>query len=666
MQGHALERHWAELAGFCEVARPTVLGLFPRQADAAAILASRLRRWRCAVLADPVGSGKSYTALGAAELLGGAPTIVCPAPLVRQWESLLQRSGLCGEVVSDGLLSRRRVGSNKSGPVIVDEGHRFRNLSTRRRASLLHLVRYRSVLWLTATPVWNSRRDLLALIRVSVGPALFENAVGIDRDDAWKLVDRRVDVWNCVCERFVLRRGSLTSLERRCLDYRPNVVPDELSERIDRSAPSSMVFEGEPRELFRRGVARALASSSEAAGAMLNRALLFLIRLQEAQRTGGTLSRNEFLSAFGLDGVTAQCVLPFWFQPGETAVEGLEPIIRELSALVARLERHPFASSEKLEVLVRSLGESKIALVFTEYQATAEAVVGALPERFRPALLTGKTCRIRGVGALDRASLLRAFVSGDASLSEPIRTLVMTPLGAEGLNLQVADTVVHADLPWSHARLEQRVGRADRIGGHGIVRVVTLRPPEALESICAIETTLRRKAGLAPIPESPEYQAGSSRPTDLLGPCVVEATEGWMIEVAPNRFVVRRGDALATPSEMMSALASSAWVGTQSAFKPPGRQRSPGLALTGRTFGLLRSGRHADAKSWLECLEQVFGDAGDSGEAALREGHRPEGMAMGPKPSAIRSALRGDSFRSSLVRDGGCHEIGIPSDDSTL
>ena len=42
--------------------------------------------------------------------------------------------------------------------------------------------------------------------------------------------------------------------------------------------------------------------------------------------------------------------------------------------------------------------------------------------------------------------------------------LVSDELGGEGRNFQFATAVVHLDLPWSPARLEQRIGRLDRMG----------------------------------------------------------------------------------------------------------------------------------------------------------------------------------------------------------
>jgi SNF2 family DNA or RNA helicase len=42
--------------------------------------------------------------------------------------------------------------------------------------------------------------------------------------------------------------------------------------------------------------------------------------------------------------------------------------------------------------------------------------------------------------------------------------LLSTDSGGEGLNLQVAGAVVNFDFPWNPMRVEQRIGRVDRLG----------------------------------------------------------------------------------------------------------------------------------------------------------------------------------------------------------
>ncbi len=42
--------------------------------------------------------------------------------------------------------------------------------------------------------------------------------------------------------------------------------------------------------------------------------------------------------------------------------------------------------------------------------------------------------------------------------------IICDELGGEGRNFQIADAVIHADIPWSPMKLEQRIGRLDRVG----------------------------------------------------------------------------------------------------------------------------------------------------------------------------------------------------------
>ena len=61
------------------------------------------------------------------------------------------------------------------------------------------------------------------------------------------------------------------------------------------------------------------------------------------------------------------------------------------------------------------------------------------------------------------------------------RVLVSDELGGEGRNFQVATAVVHLDTPWSVARIEQRIGRLDRIArpaDRDVLSVVTVGPSE--------------------------------------------------------------------------------------------------------------------------------------------------------------------------------------------
>ncbi|MEP6509797.1 MAG: helicase-related protein, partial [Gemmatimonadales bacterium] len=78
--------------------------------------------------------------------------------------------------------------------------------------------------------------------------------------------------------------------------------------------------------------------------------------------------------------------------------------------------------------------------------------------------------------------------------SEAVSLLLATDLLSEGVNLQDAAVVVHLDLPWTPARMEQRLGRIARMGSrHSQVYSYAIRPPVSAEALIRIESVLREK-----------------------------------------------------------------------------------------------------------------------------------------------------------------------------
>jgi hypothetical protein len=118
------------------------------------------------------------------------------------------------------------------------------------------------------------------------------------------------------------------------------------------------------------------------------------------------------------------------------------------------------------------------------------------------AALTAHGARVAG-GRIDRASVLAQFAPRQSaaawsSRAEHISLLITTDLLSEGLNLQEASVIVHLDLPWNPARLEQRVGRARRLGSrHEVVTVYTLAPPASAVRLLRIEARLETKLQIA-------------------------------------------------------------------------------------------------------------------------------------------------------------------------
>jgi superfamily II DNA or RNA helicase len=200
----------------------------------------------------------------------------------------------------------------------------------------------------------------------------------------------------------------------------------------------------------------------------------------DAWLTIGVFQKRAFSSAYAIaqtvarrletiepstDSNLAQLLLPLVDagepEPADDAPQSLSPVLRDAAAerrLLVALVAHAAAASPcetKLSCLGRllrrldRLGEPTI--VFTEYRDTLLHVRRHLA--CECAVLHG------GLSADDRRAELDKFRSGSC------RVLLATDAAGEGLNLQSrCRTVVNLELPWNPMRLEQRIGRVDRIG----------------------------------------------------------------------------------------------------------------------------------------------------------------------------------------------------------
>jgi len=111
-------------------------------------------------------------------------------------------------------------------------------------------------------------------------------------------------------------------------------------------------------------------------------------------------------------------------------------------------------------------GRLKQTVIFTRFYDTLTDIVKRL-RAIDPSMLIG-TYSGRGgqyvdpttgqLCSVDREEIKHRF------LREEIDILVCTDAAAEGLNLQTADLLVNFDLPWNPMKVEQRIGRIDRIG----------------------------------------------------------------------------------------------------------------------------------------------------------------------------------------------------------
>lgn len=99
-------------------------------------------------------------------------------------------------------------------------------------------------------------------------------------------------------------------------------------------------------------------------------------------------------------------------------------------------------------------------LIFTEFVPTQEMLREFLSDRGIPVV-----CLNGSMNLEERKQVQDAF-------AKDARILISTDAGGEGLNLQFCHVVINYDIPWNPMRLEQRIGRVDRIGQTHSVRAL--------------------------------------------------------------------------------------------------------------------------------------------------------------------------------------------------
>lgn len=140
----------------------------------------------------------------------------------------------------------------------------------------------------------------------------------------------------------------------------------------------------------------------------------------------------------------------------ETEAAGTDAKAEALLALIYKLQQEE--KDPELKVLV-----------FTEFVPTQAMLADFLEQRgITIATLNGS------MGLEQRLSAQREFAGA-------ARVLVSTDAGGEGLNLQFCHVIVNFDMPWNPMRVEQRIGRVDRIGQAHVVRAINFILADTVE-----------------------------------------------------------------------------------------------------------------------------------------------------------------------------------------
>ena len=662
--------------------RQGAITLAPHQVDAAARLLNLLGDHGGAVLADATGLGKTFVAIAVARTMPSA-MVVAPAALRGMWRDSLKRTGVDAVVESYEALSRGTAPRVRAALLILDEAHHARSPRARRYAVLADLAWGAKVLLLTATPIHNTRGDLRSLVALFLG----SRAHAMSDDELRALIVRRT-------AGSVKETQELPSISRPAWFAVPG-NPDTL--RAINALPAAVpLADGAPAHaLMRLGLIRAWTSSDAALRASLRRRLRRSAAVTASLEQGRLPDRNELESSLVVDDA---------IQLGFPELLVANRPMMDVSRLRATLDRHgdgvrailatldrssDLPDDARVRILrdIRTSHRTAPVVAFSQFADTATAAFRALASSGGVALVTGNGARVAS-GPVAVEEIVNGFDTADHAPANamPLELLIATDVLSEGLSLRRAGVIVHLDLPWTIARLEQRVGRLRRLGSrHRCVSVYAIGPPVASRELMSVVRALQRKARLASSVSGIEELMGS---LPLLGDRLSSATAklaqhddsgaierlrhaltSWLTDVpvrqaagplpttnvalglassgVASKLVVFNGDAASErPSDILTAVQ---WL---SAWPPRATcraERIPGGLLhwldeeRGRTLARLVSGAPSAAHvATLRALEQ-----------ALSQATRPERAALSLRVARCRQLVmsaRGVGAERALAR----------------
>lgn len=155
----------------------------------------------------------------------------------------------------------------------------------------------------------------------------------------------------------------------------------------------------------------------------------------------------------------------------------VEKEISELENIIAVAKQaefqHPDVKVETLENTIDTLlnaDRNQKIIIFTEFVATQEYLQRLLTAMgYSVTILNGR------MSIEERNEALREF-------RDNTNVFISTDAGGEGLNLQFSNIIINYDLPWNPMKIEQRCGRADRIGQTRDVQIFNFIVTDTIEN----------------------------------------------------------------------------------------------------------------------------------------------------------------------------------------
>lgn len=204
-----------------------------------------------------------------------------------------------------------------------------------------------------------------------------------------------------------------------------------------------------------------------------NMCLIFLLIIMQRMVTSSTAAIRQSLERrldilktqnTKLGSITEEDLAELDIEDGvEEALEAIsidtKQEIEELERIIAIAKQAEFQHPDvKVESLLSTVDEiisedpKQKIIIFTEFVATQQYLSRILKNKgYTVSFLNGS------MGIDERNEALRDF-------RDTASIFISTDAGGEGLNLQFSNIIVNYDLPWNPMKIEQRCGRADRIG----------------------------------------------------------------------------------------------------------------------------------------------------------------------------------------------------------
>lgn len=406
---------------------------------------------RC-IIADEMGLGKTIQAIGTSVLLNrlgyvSSVLIVCPTSLKYQWLREIRK--FCGKdaLVVEGNPSQRQAAyraenhlfkivsynamSNdmKSYPklpdfdmVIMDEVQRLKNWNTQAARAVRKLKsEYRVIL--TGTPLENKLEDLYSIVQLVnqnvLGPYYEFRNKHILSDATGKVKGYRG--LNLIADKL-----SGVLIRRRKAE-----VGIQLPGRMDKNLFVAMTpQQRDMHEEFRTSVAR------------------IVYKWQKYHFLSETDRRRLMLL---LSQMRMVCDSTYILDQNSRYDTKVDEVLQIISDVVAE-------------------GDEKL-VVFSQWERMTRLIAEGLDKAgIGYANLNGS------IPSAKRKELIDEFTD-----NPEVRVFISTDAGSTGLNLQAASYVINIDLPWNPAVLEQRIGRAYRIGQERKIQVINMIAPNSIE-----------------------------------------------------------------------------------------------------------------------------------------------------------------------------------------